>query len=72
MPPSIDSDAVPLDGTPDLTADERKRLRKLLLDDSHATWLRKQARVWVPVLFAVVSGMIAVGSWIAAHWKGTS
>lgn len=52
-----------------LTDDELRRLRRLLLDDDRASWLRKQVRVFTPWLVAAVSGVYAGWSFISGHWK---
>ena len=54
-----------------LDADEMRQLRKLLKDAEHATWLRKQIFVVVPVVFAVVTGIFTIGSWFITNftWK---
>lgn len=54
---------------PVFTDDERRRIRKLLEDDDHATWLRKQVRVFTPWLIAVVGGVYALVNWAQSHWK---
>lgn len=52
-----------------LTQAELRRLRKLLADDAHATWLRKQIRVFTPWAAAFIGGCIAVYNFFVAHWK---
>lgn len=52
-----------------LTSEEVRRLRRLLVEDAHATWLRKKIRVFTPWIIGVVGGLIAAYNAIAAHWK---
>ncbi len=53
------------------TPEEVKKLRVLLNDAEHATWLRKQIFVVVPVVFAIVSALVAAFNWVANNltWK---
>jgi hypothetical protein len=55
--------------TPQLTAEELTALRKIIEDDRHATWLRKQIFIVVPVVFALVSGVVTAWSWIFSHFN---
>jgi hypothetical protein len=66
-----DSDRVPLGGPeqPPLTDAERRAVRRLIKDDEHATWLRKQVRVFTPWLIAVVTALYAFFNWVQSHWK---
>ncbi len=52
-----------------LSDDEIAALRRIIVDDSHATWLRKQLRVFVPAAFAVVTAAYAFINWLVSHWK---
>jgi hypothetical protein len=51
------------------TDEERRRLRKLLVDDDRATWARKQIRIFTPWLIALAGGVYAFADWIQKHWK---
>jgi hypothetical protein len=53
--------------TPQLTAEEVTALRKIIEDDRHATWLRKQIFIVVPVAFAIVSAVLSAVSWLLSH-----
>lgn len=53
--------------TPPLTPDELKRLREIIEADDHATWLRRQIKVIVPWMFAVVAGVYTGWGWLVAH-----
>lgn len=69
-----ESDRAPLDEWHrqlPLSEDELRRLRKLLVDEDRATWLRKQLKVIVPAMVFVLSTCYALGVWIASHfsWK---
>jgi hypothetical protein len=44
-----------------LSAAELRQLRQIILADARASWLRKQLKVLVPWIFAVVSGLY--GAW---------
>lgn len=50
-----------------LSPEEIVKLRKIIEDDAHATWLRRQIFIVVPVIFAIVSTVIAVGSWLVKN-----
>lgn len=52
-----------------LTEEELRRIRGLLRDDDRATWLRKQLKIFVPAIIAVVSAVYAAVSWVVSHWK---
>lgn len=54
-----------------LTAEEVRKLREVLREAEHMTWLRKQVFIVVPVAFAVVSGLVAVVNWVISNlsWK---
>lgn len=53
------------------TPEELRRLRKLLAEDAHATWLRKKIRVFTPWAVAFVGGCITVYNFVMSHWKGS-
>ena len=59
------------DSTPPLTIEEVRKLREVLRDAEHMTWLRKQVFLVVPIAFAVVSGLAAVVNWLVNNlsWK---
>jgi hypothetical protein len=52
-----------------LSDDEILALRRIIEDDSHATWLRKQLKVFVPAAFAVVTAIYAFVQWLIPHWR---
>jgi putative effector of murein hydrolase LrgA (UPF0299 family) len=54
-----------------LTETELVALRQIIKDAEHATYLRKMVFVFVPVGFAIVSGIAAALSWIKNNitWK---
>lgn len=56
---------------PPLTHDELRRLREVLRDAEHMTWLRKQLFIVAPIAFAIVSGLVAAVNWIVNNitWK---
>lgn len=56
-----------MEETPPLTPQEIAELRQLILDAEHATWLRKQIFVVVPVVFAIVSAVAAAINWLWSH-----
>lgn len=58
-----ETDPIPIDGEPELTSTERKRLRKIIIDDDRMTWARRQSR-WILVTLASV----AAGGWAAYEW----
>ena len=66
-----DSDTMPLEGDPELTAAERLALRRLIREVERAVWARRQLRLWAPILVGVVSGMAAAWAWLANHVKVT-
>lgn len=52
--------------------DERARLRRVLQEYDRATWLRRQIRVFVPWVAAVVAALWGVIEFLSKHiqWKG--
>jgi hypothetical protein len=54
-----------------LSDEELIALRAVLVEASHTTWLRRQLKVFVPVAFAIVSGVYAFFNWLIPHWKST-
>jgi len=50
-----------------LSEKELAALREIIKEAEHATWLRKMALVVVPVVFTVVSAVVAAGTWVANH-----
>jgi hypothetical protein len=42
---------------PPLSAEELRHLRQMLLEDSHATWLRKKVKVFLPWAIAIGTGL---------------
>jgi hypothetical protein len=68
-----DSDPIPLESDMPLTPDEIRHMRRLMLDDDRATWLRKQVKVWLPWLLTIVAGLWAFIDWVMKHvkWGGT-
>lgn len=52
-----------------LSDEEIEQLRKIIEDEKHVTWLRKQLKVWVPLLVAVVSGLYAIINWVVPRWN---
>ena len=38
-------------------------------DDDRATWLRRQIKIFIPVLFTVVAGVYAAVNYVVSHWK---
>lgn len=50
-----------------LTEDELVALRQLLQDAEHATWLRKKIFIVAPIVFTIVSAVIAAATWVANH-----
>lgn len=75
-PPSLDnmdeSRPSPLDGDTPLTAEERRRLRGLLLDDDRATWARKKLMVLVPVVVSAIVGLWQAWEFLSKHVKWSS
>lgn len=57
----MDTEQRPLDEA------ELAALRQIIKDAEHATWLRKQLFVVVPVVFTVVSAIVGAVTWIANH-----
>ncbi len=52
-----------------LTADERKALRQLLLDESRARWLWSSIRIWAGWIGAVLVFLIAAQDYIIAFFR---
>ena len=52
---------------PPLTKSEVVQLRKMLVDDDHATWLRKQVKVFVPWIATVVASGYGLVLWVSKH-----
>jgi hypothetical protein len=74
-----ESDRIPLDEDYHharqlpLSAEELRRLRKLLIADDRATWATRQFKiVIIPLIVAIVAVVTAcynLGLWVASHWK---
>lgn len=64
---SDESRPSPLDGDSPFTAEERRRLRGLLVDDDRATWARKKIAVLVPIVVSLVGGLWVAGEWVVKH-----
>ena len=56
------------DGEP-FAPEERRRLRRLLLEAERASWARKKLMVLVPVVTSLVVGLWQLWSWIEKHLK---
>ena len=63
-----ESDTMPL-GDSELTAEERKALRRLIRDDERASWAWKRLRVVTPVAVAVVVALWQAWDWAVRHVK---
>lgn len=44
----------------ELTPSERRRLRKMLLADDRASWLRRSAKSWLIAIAAVVGAVVTI------------
>lgn len=64
-----DSDDMPLDGEHEFSSEERARLRRILRDEAHATWLRRRIKVIVPWVITVAGATVAAVDYIVKHWK---
>lgn len=64
-----DSGALPLDGAPDLNADERLALRRLLRDQERNNWALRKARWIVPLIVSMVVGFYHFIDWLVKHYK---
>lgn len=53
--------------TPPLDEAEIEALRRIIEAEAHATWLRKQLKVFVPIAFAAVTALYATIDWIVKH-----
>jgi len=53
----------------ELTAEERKALRRLIRDDERATWAWKKLRVLVPAAVAVTTAIWQGWEAIRPHWR---
>lgn len=62
-----DSDAIPLDGAPEFTAQERLLLRKLMRDNAHLSWLKRRLHWFIPAVATFAAGVWAVINWIQTH-----
>lgn len=54
---------------PPLSDKEIYNLRKLMDQESHATWLRKRIRVLTPWLIAVAGAIVAAVDWFSKNLK---
>lgn len=70
--PPPNTDVADLDGMTPLSEGELRRLRKLLLDDDRATWLRKQIRILLPVVVTAVAAIWGVWEWASKHIRWAS
>ena len=62
-----ESDPIPLDGNPELEANERLWVRKAMRDDARMSWARRKLR-WILVsLSAAVAGGWALFGWMRDH-----
>lgn len=68
---SVDTDDMVLDGEAELSATERRTLRRLILDDERATWARRRLRVLIPAVVAMVIAIYQFADWVLKHVKVT-
>ncbi len=54
---------------PQLTAEERKAIRQLLLEESHARWLWSSIRIWATWIAAIVVFLITIQDWVIAGFR---
>lgn len=67
---SEDSDTIPLPDS-DLTAVERKALRRLLRDEERATWAWKRLRIVTPMVVGAMVALWQAWDWLARHVRFT-
>jgi hypothetical protein len=52
-----------------LSDDEIAELRRIIEEEKHVTWLRKQLKVWVPLVVTIVGGLYALINWLVPRWN---